>query len=417
MSSSEDTFTAEEELFIEAIGDMIVPQAILFSDIAFTNPIQPQYCAQFLHGVWFRMFASDDEGALPAAFHFLVVGRTEAQMKSLIDGMSRCQCTPLNDDPLESGWIGAFHDYGAEALLEATAHGGFPFSLHRTISKTTVKSFEQWIHYMSIAHPWPIELLGAIGRVCRSLIVPAIVRSPTLIPTILRIAEEICDDAAPHLSPQFPRAKIIEITKRLVWRLRFIAAFFHSIFYVAGGGPDTLDKFPIERKTAIVQMCGRVIDMLRLPLVVQHAPKDRIGLIKDFIAHLTMFIDVGVSTDGVDPALVRKAIDTIDRFHGPPLTIIYSLLLAWKLSLRCYAKECEHCKIVSYCGKECQRRAWSDHKPLCKTIIKIVRDGGGDIHSKAFARNCEAGKVDFRDAEQIVAAFSLWRRTHGSVNL
>jgi len=478
-----DSYTEEDESLIEALGDMVVPQAILLSDIAFSNPLRPQYCAQLLHGAWFRMFASADEGALPAAFHFIVFGRTESQMTNLVDGLSRCHCAPDDppdspEDKLESVWIDVFHDIGVEALVETTAHGGvqfgtapthfhslmnimsirilqilkrtnpvklaklkarqeWPASLNDIIlpsvgPETIVKSLEQWTRRMSHDYLWPIELLGTIGSICRSLVFPAIVDSPTLIPTIVRIARGICDDAAPHLSPRSPRAKIIETADRFLWRLRFITAFFHSIFSNAGGSPDMLDNFPVERKTAVVQMCGRVIEMLRLPLVVQHAPRDvRIGLIEDFTGNLTMFIDVGVSTEGVDPALVKEAIETHDRVHGPPLTLIRPLLLGWKASMRCYANACEEslqtshgafqrcssCKIASYCGKECQRRAWRDHKPLCKTITKIIQDGGGDLHSEAFAQSCEAGKVDARDAEQIVTAFGLWRRSHGRVSL
>ncbi|KAJ6512680.1 hypothetical protein C8R45DRAFT_325279 [Mycena sanguinolenta] len=479
MSTSEP-FTEEEQLLIEAISDMTVPQAIEFSDIAFSNPIQPQYCAQLLHGVWFRTFASEEEGALQAAFAFIVAGRTEAQIDRLIHGLPQCRCAQVNpDDQLESAWIGAFHDYGAEALTEATVYGQFPMStpfthfhlLMKIISirifqalnkvnpvklaklkeqkewpaslddivlpsvgpETTVKSLEQWARRMSIDHPWPIELLGIIARICRSLIVPAIVQSSTMIPTILDIAHQICDAAAPQLSPRSSKSELTKVTKQLLWRLRFIAAFFHNTFLAAGGSPDTIDKYPIERKTAIVHMSSRVIDMLRLPLVERHAPNaERIGLIKDFTVHLALFLEEGVPLEGIHPDILHDAIDRADSIHGPPLTIISALLIGWKKSLRCYAQACEKslqtsspetfqrcssCRIVSYCGKECQRRAWRDHKPLCGTISKIIRDGGGDIHSKEFARCCEAGRVDADDAAQIIGAYGIWRRTHGSINL
>ncbi|KAF7374367.1 MYND finger domain containing protein [Mycena sanguinolenta] len=479
MATSEP-FTEEEQLLIETISDLAVPLALEFSDLAFSDPMQPPYCAQLLHGVWLRTFASEDESALPAAFAFIVAGRTEAEMDRLIDGLSQCRCLPVNsDDQLESAWIGAFHDYGEEALTEATAAGQFPMStpfthfhmLMKIISvrvlqilnkinpvklaklkeqkewpaslddivlpsvgpQTTVKSLEQWARRMSIDHPWPIELLGTIARICRALIIPAILQSPTMIPTILRIAHQICDDAARQLLPRSSKAELTKVTEQLLWRLRFITAFFRNTFFAAGGSPDTIDKYPIERKTAIVQMCGRVIDVLRLPLVAQHAPKEeRIGMIKDFTADLALFLEEGVPIEGIPPDILHDAIDRVDRFHGPPLTLISALLIGWKKSLRCYAQGCDKslqtsspetfqrcssCRIVSYCGKECQRRAWRDHKPLCGTISKIIRDGGGDIYSEEFDRSCEAGKVDAGDAAQVVGAYSVWRRTHGSISL
>ncbi|KAJ6561841.1 hypothetical protein B0H19DRAFT_1142757 [Mycena capillaripes] len=473
---SEEPFTPEEEFLMEALGEMVIPPAILFSDIAFSEPLRPKYCAQFLHGVWLRMFASEDEGAIPAAFHFIVCSRTEVEMTSLLDGMSRCRCAPADPhDKLETGWIEAFHDIGAEAQLETAAIGGslaLPTHFHavmqiisirilQTLRKTnpvklaklkgrqewpaslddiilptigpnmTVKSLEQWTRHMSFVSPWPIQLLGSIASICCSLILPAILQSPTLIPTILRITGEICDDAAPHLSSRFSKSKITEATGQLVSRLRPITTFFHDTFQMSGGGPAMLDNFPVERKTVIVQMCGRVIEMLRSPLVVKYAAKeDRIMLIKDFTNHLTLFLDVGVDTDGIDPTLIQEAVHTLDRVHDPPLTIIRLLLIAWKQSLRCYAMSCEKslqtsqtfkrcsvCKVVSYCGTECQRRAWHIHKPLCKIIAKIIRDGGGDLESEIFKQNCDMGKVDAEDAEEIVAAYSTWRRTHGQVHL
>jgi hypothetical protein len=477
MSEPEEPFTPDEELLLEVITEMVIPQAILFSDTAFSNPLHPQYCAQFLHGVWFRLFASEDEGAIPAAFHFIVFGRADAQMASLVNYMSRCHCASDNPhDKLEAGWIDSFHDFGAEAQLEAATMGGilatpthfhslmqiistrilqilkktnpvklaklkgrqeWPASLYDIIlpsvgPETTVKSLEQWIGRMSFTNPWPVELLGSIGSICRSLIFPAILESPTLIPTILDIAGEICDDAARHLSSRSSKAKIDEATGQLLRRLGPITSFFHDIFSNSGGSPGMLDNFPVERKTAIVQMCGRVIELLRSPLVMQHAPKDHCtGLIRDFTGNLTLFLDVGVSAEGIDPTLVQQAIDTLDRsLHAPPITLIRALLVAWKQSLRCYAMSCEEslqsshtfkrcsmCKVVSYCGPECQRRAWRDHKPLCKTITKIIRDGGGDLHSEAFRQNCDLGKVDAGDAEQVVAAFTSWRTSHGRVHL
>lgn len=30
---------------------------------------------------------------------------------------------------------------------------------------------------------------------------------------------------------------------------------------------------------------------------------------------------------------------------------------------------CSHCKVISYCTKECQKSDWKDHKPTCKDIF------------------------------------------------
>ncbi|KAJ6507735.1 hypothetical protein C8R47DRAFT_1208776 [Mycena vitilis] len=476
---SSEALTPDEELsLVETISEMIIPLSISFSDIAFDDPLRPRFCAQLLHGVWFRMFVSDDEGALPAAFEFIVFDRTDSQMKSLLDGMSRCRCAP--DDQHDQLWIETFHEIGAEALSEtanmSSTRPGAPSPLthfHSLMSiisvrilqtlgktnpvklakqkgrqewpaslddiilpsigpETTVKSLEQWIRQMTFRNPWPIKLLGSIASVCRSLIFPAILKSPTLIPTILRLTGEACDDATPVLSSGSSKAKLTETVRNLFWRLETVASFFRDVFLTAGGGPGMLDNFPVARKTAIVQTCARVIELLRSPLVMQHAPddEDRLGLSRAFTGNLTLFLDVGVDTEGIDPALVQQAIDSLEHMHGPSLPILPDVLLGWKQSLRCYAmscdeslqtsgtfKRCSSCTVVSYCGTACQRRAWRDHKPVCKTIVKVIKDGGGDLHSPKFREKCVAGKVAARDADVIVNAFSTWRRTHGGVNV
>ncbi|KAJ7472744.1 hypothetical protein FB451DRAFT_1558909 [Mycena latifolia] len=473
--SDDGPFTPEEELMVELIRDMRIPQAILFSDTAFNDPLRPQYCAKCLHGIWLLMFETDDDGALPAAFHFIVYGRTEAQMTSLIEYMSSCRCEDTPHDVIDTEFIRSFHENAEEiqAMAAGVVHLAAPPHFHSLMKilsirilttlrktnpiklaknkgrqewpttlediiipsvgpETTVKSLEQWIRRMSIEDPWPIELLSSIAYIARSLICPAMLHSPTLLPTIVRTALEICDDAASHLSPLNPVPKITEASDQLVWRLPFITGFFSNIFLRSGGSPGVLDNLPLEQKKTIMRMCAQAIDLVKSPLIVQHAPEeDRTTLIHDFTSTLTLVFDLDVPTDGIDPALIHHALTELNRtLNGPPLTIIRILLMAWKQSMRCYArscpeslqtshtfKRCSGCKVVSYCGPECQRRAWRDHKPLCRAIAKIIRDGGGDIESETFKQNCEAGKVDADEAQMVVGAFSAWRSTHGRVNV
>ncbi|KAK7006168.1 MYND finger domain-containing protein [Favolaschia claudopus] len=465
-----DLTDSEDEGIIMDV--LMVPQALRLSDVAFRDPLRPRFCAKLLHGVWYGMLFSEDTSTIPAAFNFIVARRTDAQLKSMVEGLSHCQCGPLDpDDDL-------FHGFGEEALEEERArhHGEvstapthfrmlmilisirilriletvnpiklvkfrgrnakWPASLDDIIPpslgpESTVKSLEQWVSYISVSHLWAIELLGAIASTCRSLVFPAIMQSPTLIPTILRIAAGACAEATNNLLPHSSKRKLTETATRLFGRLGSINSFFRAISGPSGS-PDMLDKFPIQWKTVIVQMCNRVVQILRSPLMVQYGPGERrVDLIKSYTANLTLFIDESVSMDGIDPSLIQHAIDQLERLHGPPLTILHILLLGWKKSLRCFAMNCDNslhtashkfqrcgsCKIVSYCGKECQKRAWPEHKSICKTLSRAVRDGGGDIESDDFGENCKAGKVDAGDAEQIVNAFSTWRRTHGGVSL
>ncbi|KAJ7767160.1 hypothetical protein B0H16DRAFT_1521053 [Mycena metata] len=469
------TFTQEDEELEELLG---MPQAMAVSRIAFSSPLRPEYCAECLHGAWMRIWLSPKyEDVLPAAFNFIVFGRTEAQMTSLVNAMSECRCRQYpNGIDIQS--VEEFHDEATDALPHPsfTSGGGlainpthlhslmdivsdrllktlqrispvklaklkgqqeWPASLDDIILPTlgpegTVRSLEQWISFASIGNPWPIHVLGMIASICTSLIFPAILSSPTLIPTIVRIAGEICDDAALHLSPRYSKAKLTRTTAQLLWRLSAVTTFLHSIFNSTGGAPGMLDDLSVQLKTSLVRMSARVIEMLRSPLVVQHSPEeDHASAIRIFKMQLTLFLDVSVEIEGIDPALLQESAHDVERvLLGSPLKILPLLLVGWKRTLRCYAMSCEEslqtadtfkrcstCKVVSYCGPECQRRAWRDHKPLCKTLVRVTRDGGGDISSEAFTWNCDAGKVNADDAQEVVAAYSAWRSSHGRVHL
>ncbi|KAJ7683709.1 hypothetical protein B0H17DRAFT_30085 [Mycena rosella] len=200
-------FTPEEEVILQTFG---VRQAIFFSDIAFSNPLRPQYCAKCLQGVWMHIFETDDE-ALPAAFNFIVHGRTEAQMTSLISGISHCRYLDSPHDEIETELILGFHENAEETQAMTASHPElaspthfhslmkmlsirllttlrntnpiklakykgrqeWPVSLEDIIlpsvgAETTVKSLEQWIRHMTIVDPWPIELLGLIAYISRS---------------------------------------------------------------------------------------------------------------------------------------------------------------------------------------------------------------------------------------------------------
>ena len=36
--------------------------------------------------------------------------------------------------------------------------------------------------------------------------------------------------------------------------------------------------------------------------------------------------------------------------------------------LHVQTRVCSGCEIARYCGPECQRAAWKEHKPACKTL-------------------------------------------------
>jgi hypothetical protein len=451
-----------------------VRAATAFSIKAFSNPLRPQYCAKCLYGAWLLLFAMDNDEVLRSAFHFIVSRRTEAQMTRLFNDMSHCRCADYPHDLLHTQMMLTFHERADEAQaicaggpLEIRTHfhslmkiitnrlisildktnpvklakhpgqHGWPASLDDIIIPAvgpdiTVRSLEQWIRHISIqVDPWPIHLLAVIAEVSRSLITPAIWRSPTLIATLVRVALEICDEASSHLSPHSGVPKIIQTSEQLVSQLHSISGFFCSLFVHAGFAPGLVDNMPVDQKTSIVRMCTRAIEVLDSPLVVQHAPRqERTSLASDFHATFTLVFRPEVSPEGIDPTLIQRAISQRQRtLNGSPLEMISLLLVAWKQSLTCYAmscpeslqtshafRRCSGCKIVSYCGLECQRRAWRDHKPVCRAMARVVQDGGGDIHSEEFKLSCESGKVDADDAQTVVDAFSAWRRTHGNVN-
>ncbi|KAJ7222940.1 hypothetical protein C8J57DRAFT_242315 [Mycena rebaudengoi] len=465
-------FTPDEQFLITEIQKMIVPQAILFSDIAFSNPLQYEYCSGFLTACWLRIFAEAEEHeGLAAAFRFILSPRTDAQMASLIDEMSKCRCTAPPDDIIGSQFMETFHDDAREArearadesisdmeelmkivifrivivlhktnatvLAKHKSRQKWPVSVDDVFlpdigAETVVRSIEQWMQHVCLLDPWPIELLGSIARLCRFMVTPAMVHSQTLFPTIVRTVQRICDEASSHIGPKFSVPELARTCERLVQHMRRISSFLNDFFHRSGAIAGVLDDMPVAHKDALVHICDRAAKLLKSPLVVRHGEGEfRIDSVLTFTSIVTLLYDDDVSPDGLDPRLIENAYEKADIIvNGPPLKTIPLLLVAWKQSLRCYAKSCPEslqsshtfkrcsaCGVVSYCGKECQKRAWGDHKKICKIIAKIIHDGG-DVDDRAkFTRNCEAGMVDADDAEVVIASFSYWRSTHGNVSV
>ncbi|KAJ7132335.1 hypothetical protein C8R44DRAFT_731025 [Mycena epipterygia] len=68
-------------------------------------------------------------------------------------------------------------------------------------------------------------------------------------------------------------------------------------------------------------------------------------------------------------------------------------------------KHCSACRVVAYCGKACQTRAWKAgthaHKRICAQIKTLVAKGGGLDDWDAFVRNCREAKVSADEALEV----------------
>jgi hypothetical protein len=47
--------------------------------------------------------------------------------------------------------------------------------------------------------------------------------------------------------------------------------------------------------------------------------------------------------------------------------------------------KCSACRVVRYCGKECQAKHWKQHKPVCKALVAAAAAAAGSGNGNAAA--------------------------------
>lgn len=86
-------------------------------------------------------------------------------------------------------------------------------------------------------------------------------------------------------------------------------------------------------------------------------------------------------------------------------------------------QSCAACRVVSYCGRDCQKTHWKQHKDECKTWTKLEKEGYSladpedamKVHYREFRRIVYRHGLDKGDRADLLADFLTDAHTQPSV--
>ncbi|KAJ7931190.1 hypothetical protein B0H13DRAFT_2651550 [Mycena leptocephala] len=408
---------------------------VAFINDALHDPANPKSCWNCLTGGISMLFGSHLPPDFifgktctiwPAILKFITYARSDQELANLVASRRHCFCA--ND------WEGAelvrhsgqsmFISWNTMWQTEEPAVASSPFHgffsrIFNVLShcipfgpETTVKSLHQWIHLYRDPEPWAISLLGVVGHVSRSLVVPTIADSPNLAADIAKIGHEICDITSQRMLDQsLTDAQVIEIGDafhRPLGHLHTPAFFSDEVLDLA-----TFSIQVFTEAAATLYVLGNLLH--EIPPTAQHMRSDIIA------------------------AVLRLGKESGQAPNASAVLPAYTILKSSKernvcFSLGCHRsiqmlepesspdgrfRRCSGCQLVSYCGQDCQVVAWRDpaipHRDICASIKTVIKQGGGSIDSLDKWRvRAKKGQIDEDLARNVVDWFTKWETMQAS---
>ena len=126
-------------------------------------------------------------------------------------------------------------------------------------------------------------------------------------------------------------------------------------------------------------LCSTIDSEGNLPLHVAAAALDSAPLLLSLISLHPASVNA-LNSDGMTPLQIHEAGATVEglppRLNSSEIGFILSERHASYTRLNCCAgcgkgeelKRCTRCMEIVYCGKECQRKHWKEHKKACKPV-------------------------------------------------
>ncbi|KAJ7098362.1 hypothetical protein C8R44DRAFT_811438, partial [Mycena epipterygia] len=340
------------------------------------------------------------------------------------------------------------HDLSPTAVAKRRTQA-WPFCPQDCIpfgAEITTKSLHQWIHFYRDPQPFAISLLGVVGHVCRSLVVPTIASMPNLAADIAKIGHEVCDTALQrNLDLSLTEAQAIEIGDAFHRRMWNIEKFWKCLFSESNMQPADIKRLVAGHERSLFDLFSKALELLHTPAFFSDEVLDLIPY------SIWVFTDAAATMYAVGN-LVLQIPPTAQHMRSDIIAAVIRMSKEWGLapeasaalpvgvilksnkernvcfSLGCNRsiqmldpesgaddrfRRCSGCQLVSYCGRECQVAAWRDdviaHRDVCANIKKVVKQGGGSVDNQETWRgNAKKGKIDENLARSVMEWFKKW---------
>ncbi|KAJ7484510.1 hypothetical protein FB451DRAFT_86336 [Mycena latifolia] len=319
-------------------------------------------------------------------------------------------------------------------------------------AEITVKSIHQWIHFYRDPQPFPISLLGVVGHVTRSLVVPTISSAPNLAGDIAKIGHKACDTALQRkLDLSLTDAQVIEVGDAFHRHMWHIEKFFKCLFSESNIQPPELKRLVGGQERSLFDLFCKALELLHTPSFFSDEILDLIPYsVYVFTDAAATMYTIGGLVLQIPPTAQHMRSDVIAAVmrtgkewgHAPeqsatlPVGVILKsnkernvcFSLGCKRSIQNLEpdapvddrfRRCSGCQLVSYCGRECQVAAWRDaaipHRDVCTDIKKVVKQGGGSVDAQETWRaRVKKGQIDEDLARRVLEWFKKWEAMQGS---
>lgn len=311
-----------------------------------------------------------------------------------------------------------------------------PYDLIPYGPQVTVESMHHWMTILPI--PFAVTFLAELVRLCRSLVIPAIVYSPTFLEDFTTRLHEICTRAKSWNGVPSQRLYGLDKAYRPLGHYMLFLRSWREV------EPSLTYRTHLLRgkQLELLQLSSDAIYITQSPFI-PHADRQGMLLVADAFAQFAQSLLITFSIDesiGVHlhPSIAGDPNATPEkrlkfREENPLFNVFWRLIETRKTHL-CSARECRNtfqstgrkfgrcgrCHIVSYCGPECQKRAWTDgdlaHKTVCKTLRKLQFSPKSDYtfgSFNEFAEKCRQANITADDEDIVVLKAWLvrWWRT------
>ncbi|KAJ7683561.1 hypothetical protein B0H17DRAFT_1205068 [Mycena rosella] len=290
--------------------------------------------------------------------------------------------------------------------------------------KITTQMFISWARYRDDLAFTAFGILGHMVKICGSLIIGDITTNPDVGEAFISTGLRMCGHATEALCLPPGRGHDTDYEDDLAVAAEFRhRATFAAVFLEAATtlAPEIFTSLIAGREAKMVQLLSLILEIshaytisLAVDLEAQFEPFDWsvfAGWARQILAdHPELQPMIGELHR--DIVLSQRAIED-------PLDTVHRVLAAAKSRTRCHGpgcpqslastgqefKRCAACRVVAYCGKACQTRAWKSgphaHKLICAQIKALVAKGGVLDDRVAFVRNCRAAGVSVEEALEV----------------
>jgi hypothetical protein len=368
---------------------------------------------------------------------FLLLKRTDEQLDRLLTRLSECSCR------MEDVAIAAYHRKGSSraALSMARAHidegelgpvtsGRCSFIMDMfcvlcivlkssgvtSVAKGTsqswplhltdltpygadsfVQSMLQW--YRFVPETAIIHYTGLVLRICGTAVIPSLVKY-RFSHAVIESCRQLVDLTLADLTQDLDERGRIRLAQRFRNRVLDYVGYFRAIENLITTKSDCFAELMRGCETKAMQFCSILLYLSSDPKMPSHDISDYMFGFAWYGQELFRFFHMHLYPRPDMP--VHPMIEQIDSKIFPfpaalqePAYLALGCILAFRVDRHCSAykcpntfqtvgkdfQRCSRCKVVSYCGRDCQANAWKDqsfpHKRTCSVMRNLINRGGG----------------------------------------